>query len=218
MSSKSIDLTPQLHQYLVDHRSERDPVLAELRQVTLTLGGRSIMQVGPEQGAFMTLLTAAIGARTAIEVGTFTGYSGLCIARGLPESGRLITCDIDQETTAIARRFWERAGVAHKIDLRLGPAVATLQALPEGTVFDLAFIDADKPNYRAYYDEILPRMRTGGLILIDNVLWSGKVIDPTQDDANTQAIRALNDYLVTDPRIESVMLPIADGLTLARKL
>jgi caffeoyl-CoA O-methyltransferase len=213
--SKSVELTPKLYDYLIDHRSEKDPLLRELRELTRTLP-RSTMQVAPEQGAFMSLLTRAIGARTAIEVGTFTGYSGLCIARGLSADGRLLTCDVNPETTAIARRFWERAGVAHKIELRLGPALHTLSLLPPGPQFDLAFIDADKANYRAYYEQIVPRVRSGGLILIDNVLWSGHVVDPSVDDVDTHAIRELNDHVARDPRVESVMLPVADGLTVCR--
>ena len=216
-AAKFTRLTPELYAYLVEHRSERDPVLAALVRETAALGGLSIMQVAPEQGAFMTLLARAIGARRAIEVGTFTGYSALCLARGLPEDGRLVTCDLDAEWTAIARRHWEQAGVAHKIDLRLGPALETLRALPPAPHFDLAFVDADKESYGDYYEEILPRLRDDGLILFDNVLWFGQVLDAASPFEEARALRALNDRVASDPRVESVMVAIADGLTIARK-
>jgi caffeoyl-CoA O-methyltransferase len=218
MPDKFTALTGELYTYLTAHRSERDPVLAELAQETeAALGAMSLMQIAPEQGAFMTLLARAIGARAAVEVGTFTGYSALSIARGLPDDGRLLCCDINDEWTAIARRYWERAGVAHKIELRLGPALETLQALPAGTQFDMAFIDADKLNYRHYYEEILTRLRPNGLILFDNVLWMGQVLEAAATDENTRAIQALNDFLSADRRVEVVMLPVADGLTIVRK-
>jgi caffeoyl-CoA O-methyltransferase len=217
MPDKYTTMTPDLYAYLVSHRTERDPVLASLVQETEALGGVSLMQVAPEQGAFMTLLTRAIGARSAVEVGTFTGYSALCIARGLPEDGKLICCDINEEWTAIGRRHWAQAGVAHKIDLRLAPALETLRGLPDGMHFDLAFVDADKANYRNYYEEILKRLRPGGLILFDNVLWAGQVLDTNTREDSTVAIRALNDFLIRDPRVEAVMLPVSDGLTIVRK-
>ena len=175
------------------------------------------MQVAPEQGAFMTMLARLIGARSAVEVGTFTGYSALCIARGLADGGRLLCCDINEEWTAIGRRHWEKAGVAHKIELRLGPAVDTLRALPADTKFDMAFIDADKPNYKNYYEEILKRMRPNGVILFDNVLWMGQVLEANPTEDSTIALRALNDFIATDRRVEAVMLSVSDGLTLVRK-
>jgi caffeoyl-CoA O-methyltransferase len=184
---------------------------------TRKLGGISLMQIAPEQGAFMTLLARAIGARRAIEVGTFTGYSALCLARGLPEDGKLICCDVSEEWTAIGKPFWERAGVSGRIDLRIGPAVDTLRALPEESLFDLGFIDADKPSYPAYYEEILRRLRPGGLILVDNVLWQGRVIDEDVQDDQTAAIRRFNDLVARDTRVERVMLPVSDGLTIVRK-
>lgn len=217
MPDKYTTLTPNLYQYLVDHRSERDPVLAELARATEALGPISLMQIAPEQGAFMTLLAQLIGARSAVEVGTFTGYSALCVARGLAEGGRLLCCDLNEEWTAIARRHWEKAGVAHKIDLHLGPALDTLRSLPADTRFDMGFIDADKPNYRHYYEEILARLRPNGVILFDNVLWMGQVLDTTTTDESTAALRALNDFIATDRRVEAVMLPISDGLTVVRK-
>jgi len=217
MPDKYTTLSPTLYQYLVDHRSERDPVLAALAKRTEDLGPISMMQIAPEQGAFMTLLTRAIGARYAVEVGTFTGYSALCVARGLPEDGKLLCCDVNEEWTAIGREHWERAGLAHKIELRIGPAVDTLRALPADTRFDIAFVDADKPNYRNYYEEILKRLRPNGLILFDNVLWMGAVVDKQNTDDSTVAIREVNDLVAGDRRVESVMLPISDGLTVVRK-
>lgn len=217
MPDKFTTLTPELYEYLVAHRTERDPILAALAKETEDLGAISLMQVAPDQGAFMTLLARVIGARSAVEVGTFTGYSALCVARGLSDDGRLLCCDVNEEWTAIARRYWERAGVAHKIDLRLGPALDTLRSLPADRQFDMAFIDADKPNYRRYYEEILRRLRPNGLILFDNVLWMGQVLDAASTDESTRAIRELNDLLATDRRVESVMLSISDGLTIVRK-
>ena len=217
MSDKFTAMSSDLYGYVVAHRSERDPVLAALAEETATLGGISRMQVAPDQGALMTLLARAIGARAAVEIGTFTGYSALCIARGLPDDGRLLCCDINDEWTAIGRDYWNRAGVAHKIELRLGPALETLRALPVGEQFDLAFIDADKTGYRDYYEEILARLRPNGLILFDNVLWMGQVLDENTTDESTRALRELNDALTNDRRVESVMLPISDGLTIVRK-
>ncbi len=214
---KSFQLSPEIHAYLVEHGTPPDAVQRELIEATAGVGRLAIMQVAPEQGAFMTLFARAIGARRAVEVGTFTGYSSLCLARGLPEDGTLLTCDVSDEWTAIARPFWEKAGVAHKIELRLGPAIDTLRALPGDESFDLAFIDADKTSYRDYYEEILVRLRTGGVILVDNVLWSGAVVDPAADDDDTRAIRAFNDHVAADERVESVMIPLSDGLTLLRK-
>ena len=214
---KFTPITSELYAYVLAHRSERDPVLAALAAVTAQLGGVSLMQVAPEQGAFLTLLTRAIGARSAVEVGTFTGYSALCIARGLPGDGRLLCCDINEEWTAIGRRHWEKAGVASKIDLRIAPALETLRALPASTQFDLAFIDADTTGYRAYYEEILARLRPNGLVLFDNVLWQGHVTQRDTTDESTRALQALNDFLASDPRVEVVMLAVADGLSIVRK-
>jgi caffeoyl-CoA O-methyltransferase len=192
-------------------------VLEELARETQKVGPLALMQVAPEQGAFLTLLTRLVGARRAIEVGTFTGYSSICIARGLPPDGRLLCCDVSDEWTSIARRFWEKAGVADRIELRIAPAAETLRALPETADVDLAFIDADKPGYGVYYEEILKRLRPGGLILADNVLWMGRVADPAADDPQTEAIRAFNTRVARDPRVECVMIPLSDGLTLLRK-
>jgi caffeoyl-CoA O-methyltransferase len=176
-----------------------------------------MMQIAAEQGAFLTLLARLLNARRIVEVGTFTGYSAICLARGLSDGGQLLCCDVNADWTAIASRYWERAGLTDRIELRLGPALDTLRALPRTPEIDLAFIDADKPGYRSYYEELLPRLRPNGLLVFDNVLWSGLVADPGATDDQTRALRELNDHVVADPRVETVMLGIADGLLLARK-
>ena len=214
---KSFFLSPEIQRYLLQHGAEPDRIQQDLIDETARLGGISIMQIAPEQGAFMTLLTRAIGARRAVEVGTFTGYSALCIARGLPEDGTLLCCDVSDEWTAVGRPYWERAGVAKKIELRIGHAAETLRALPQQELFDLGFIDADKPSYPVYFEEILTRLRPNGLILVDNVLWMGAVVRPEATDPNTLAIRAFNQKVAADPRVECVILPVGDGLTLLRK-
>jgi len=184
---------------------------------TTTLGPIAGMQVAPEQGAFMTMLTALVGARRAVEVGTFTGYSALCIARGLVPGGRLLCCDVSEEWTAVARDAWDAAGVADRIELRIAPAIDTLRALPVERTIDLAFVDADKPMYGAYADELLDRMRPGGVLMVDNVLWGGAVVDSSATDENTVAIRAFNDMVASDDRVDAAMIPLGDGLTLLRK-
>ena len=214
---KSFHVSAEVHAYLVQHGTPPDEIQRALIEETQKLGGISIMQIAPEQGAFMTLLARAIGTRYALEVGTFTGYSALCIARALPDTGRLICCDVSEEWTAIARRYWEKAGVSEKIDLRIAPALDTLRALPEQPQLDFAFIDADKPGYIAYYEEIQKRLRPGGLILVDNVLWLGRVVDANANDEQTLAIRDFNNHVARDSRVECVMLPVSDGLTLLRK-
>lgn len=214
---KSFHVSAEVHAYLVQHGTPPDEIQRALIEETQKLGGISIMQIAPEQGAFMTLLARAIGTRYALEVGTFTGYSALCIARALPDAGRLICCDVSEEWTAIARRYWEKAGVSEKIDLRIAPALDTLRALPEQPQLDFAFIDADKPGYIAYYEEIQKRLRPGGLILVDNVLWLGRVVDANANDEQTLAIRDFNNHVARDSRVECVMLPVSDGLTLLRK-
>jgi caffeoyl-CoA O-methyltransferase len=211
---KSFLLSVELGDYLVAHGTPPDAIQAGLIAETAALGAIAGMQVAPEQGAFLTLLAQVTGARRAIEIGTFTGYSALCIARGLPADGRLTCCDVSEEWTSIGRPYWERAGVASKIDLRIAPALDTLSTL-DGE-FDFAFIDADKPNYANYWDALVPRMRPNGVVLVDNVLWSGNVVNPDADDANTKAIRAFNDKAAADDRVDTVMLPISDGLTIAR--
>jgi caffeoyl-CoA O-methyltransferase len=214
---KSFFLTKPVHDYLVAHAPPLDDVQRDLIAETEALGGISMMQIAPEQGAFMTLLTRLIGARRAIEVGTFTGYSAISIARGLSDDGTLLCCDVNEEWTAIARKYWERAGVDDKIELRIAPAIETLRSLPAGEQFDLAFIDADKPNYPHYYEEVLTRLRSNGVILVDNTLWGGAVADSKATDDNTTAIRAFNDAVAADDRVESTILTVGDGLTLIRK-
>ena len=214
---KSFFLGAEIHEYLVAHGSPPDAVQTRLIEATAALGAVSGMQISPEQGAFMTMLTRLLNVGLAVEVGTFTGYSALCIARGLAPGGRLHCCDVSEEWTALARTAWAEAGVADRIDLRIAPAIETLESLEETEPIDLVFIDADKPMYGSYFEAILPRLRTGGLMLIDNVLWSGSVIDPTVTDANTEAIRAFNDMVVADDRVDAVMIPLGDGLTMLRK-
>jgi caffeoyl-CoA O-methyltransferase len=213
---KSFFLSPAISDYLIAHGSPPDELQQRLIDETKTLGAVAGMQIAPEQGAFLTILTRLIDARQAVEVGTFTGYSALAIARGLPSDGHLLCCDVNEEWTSIGRRYWAEAGLSDRIELRLGPAADTLRALPADASLDLAFIDADKPNYGRYYDEILPRLRPNGVILVDNVLWHGAVIEDTHD-ANVDAIRAFNDRIAADDRVAAVMLPISDGLTLIRK-
>lgn len=213
---KSFLLSDELHDYLVAHGTPPDEVAAELIATTAALGAVSGMQVAPEQGALLTLLTQLVAPAVAVEVGTFTGYSALCIARGLPPGGRLLCCDVSDEWTSIAREAWAAAGIAERIDLRLGPAAATLAALPPEPHVDLAFIDADKGSYQAYLDALAPRMRPGGLVIVDNVLWGGRVLDPAPGDDDTEAIRRFNDAAAWDERFDAVMLPVADGLTLLR--
>jgi caffeoyl-CoA O-methyltransferase len=213
---KSFLLTPELASYLVAHGTPPDAIQRGLIEETAKLGGISMMQVAPEQGAFLTLLTKLLDPAAAIEIGTFTGYSALCIARGLRPDARLVCCDVSEEWTSVGRPFWEQAGVADRIDLRIAPALDTIGTLGRDEKFRLAFIDADKPNYPNYFDALLPHMEPNGLILVDNVLWDGRVVDASSTDDNTVAIRAFNDKVAADDRVETVMLPISDGLTLCR--
>ena len=213
MSPKSFLLTEPLHDYLMANGTRPDAVQQRLIDETAALGGISGMQIAPEQGVFLSMLCQVAGVRRAVEVGTFTGYSALCIARALPADGSLLCCDVNEEWTAIGRRYWDEAGVGARITLELGPAIDTLRALPAGEAFDLAFIDADKPGYARYFEELVPRMRPGALVLVDNVLWSGRVIEPDDDSTDTVALRAFNDQVVADPRVESVMLAVGDGLS-----
>ena len=213
---KSFNLSPELHRYMLAHGTAPAAIQQGLIEATSKLGGISVMQIAPEQGALMTMLTQLIGATRAIEVGTFTGYSALCIARGLPKDGQLICCDVSDEWTSVGVPFWEKAGVRNRIDLRIAPALETLQGIKEDDSFDLAFIDADKPSYQAYVEELLRLVRPGGLILVDNVLWGGNVINAENNEDNTLAIRAFNEKIAKDPRVDCVMLAISDGLTFLR--
>jgi predicted O-methyltransferase YrrM len=220
LSNKTFILSDTLYDYLLSVSLREDAVLRRLRAETAR-DAMSMMQIAPEQGQFMALLVRLTGARRALEIGVYTGYSALCVARALPPAdGRLIACDINETWTAVAQRYWREAGVHDRIDLRLAPALETLdQLIQEGETdsFDFAFIDADKENYRAYYERVLALLRPGGLMAIDNTLWSGSVADPANQDTDTRAIRAFNKALHADPRVEISLVPIADGLTLARK-
>lgn len=205
--------------YASAHSSGPDDVQIALQAVTRQRTGRSAgMQIGDDQAVLMEIIARAMGARRALEVGTFTGYSALAVARGMGPEGRLLCCDVSEEWTDIAREHWERAGVADRIELRLGPAIDTLQALPLEEQFDLAFVDADKTGYLAYYEEIVPRLRLGGLLLADNTLQGGRVFEDAADDEATVAIRRFNDKVVADPEVRAVLLPIGDGVTFIQKL
>jgi caffeoyl-CoA O-methyltransferase len=204
--------------YIAAHAQGPDEVLTALQARTSELGRVAAMQVSAEEGALLTLLTRLIGAQRAIEVGTFTGYSSICIARGMAPGGRLLCLDVSDEYTAIAREAWARAEVADRIELRLGPALDTLRALPSSDEpFDLAFVDAEKSEYGQYFDELLPRLRAGGVMLVDNTLWSGGVVDVEPGDERATLMQAFNDKVANDDRVESYILPISDGLTLVRK-
>ncbi len=219
--SKFTALDDDLHAYLVDHGARQDSELRRVQAETEAMGEISVMQIAPDQGALMTLLARVIGAREAIELGTFTGYSAICIARGLEPGGRLICCELSEDYAEIAARNFEAAGVADRIEIRIGPALQTLRSLPEREPFDLAFIDADKTGCPDYYEECLARMRPGGLILVDNVLGAGRVLDPegvdSESAASVAAIIELNQRIRDDERVDVAMVGIADGLTLARK-
>lgn len=219
MSSRTLTMTEPLYDYLLSHSARLPEVLGRLRAETAALPNAG-MQISVEQGQFMGLLMELLGARKTLEVGTFTGYSALIVALALPPDGRVVACDVSAEWTGIGRRYWEEAGVAHKIDLQIGPATETLdRLLGEGQddSFDFFFIDADKENYDGYYERGLRLVRPGGVIAVDNTLWSGKVADPAVQDDSTVALRALNDKLHRDERITLSLLPIGDGLTLARR-
>ncbi|MFY1675222.1 O-methyltransferase [Plantactinospora sp. WMMB334] len=216
MSTKSIAVTDELHAYIVAHGSPQDALTRELIDETVALlPADAEMQIAPEQAGLLTLLTRLVNARQAVEVGTFTGLSSLAIARGLASGGRLTCFDISEEYTAVARRYWARAGVDDRIELRIGPAAETLRSLPAEPHLDLAFIDADKTSYPVYWAELVPRMRAGGLIVVDNVLRGGRVLAPVS--VADRAVADFNEAVLGDERVEPVMLPIADGLTLARR-
>ncbi len=219
MSKNTIQLTESLYDYLLSSSLREPDILKQLREETenITL---SVMQISPDQGQFMQLLVKLLSARNCLEIGVYTGYSSLCVALAMPDDGRLIACDIDEDWTSVARKYWDRAGVAHKIDLRLAPATQTLQQLLDDgkqDSFDFAFIDADKPSYTAYYEYCLKLVRPGGLIAVDNTLWGGSVADSTINDTDTVAIRSFNKTLLQDERVDISMLAIGDGVTLIHK-
>jgi len=219
MSNASLGLPPDLQAYLVEHGVREPEILKRLREETALLPQHD-MQIAPEQGAFMAMLVGLIGAQRCIELGTFTGYSSLAVALALPADGRIVCCDVSEEWTSVARRYWGEAGVADRVDLRLGPALETLDELIAGGAsgtFDFAFIDASKREYPDYHERILRLLRQGGLALYDNVLWEGGVIDESMTDADTVGVRRLNDRLVGDERVSISMIPVADGLTLVQK-
>jgi predicted O-methyltransferase YrrM len=214
MANRTLNLTDDVVAYVHRYGVREHPVLAGLRDRTASLPQHD-MQIGPDQGAFMALLVRLTGANQILEIGTFTGYSSTAMALALPPDGRIVCCDVSREWTDIARQAWTDAGVAEKVELRLGPATETLASLEDDT-FDMAFIDADKPSYDAYYEGCLRVVRPGGLILIDNVLWSGDVADPSVETDTARIMRTLNEKVAADERVDHVLLPLADGLTLAR--
>ena len=220
--SKFTPLSDELHEYIVAHGTRQDDVLRRIQEETAAMGDISVMQIAPDQGALITMLCRVLGAGNAIELGTFTGYSAICIARGLEPGGRLIACELSEEYAEIAARNFEAAGVADRIEIRIGPAADTLRDLPERELFDFAFIDADKTGYPDYYEQVLARTRPGGLIMVDNVLAAGRVLEDGEnaDDFTSDsvaAIRRVNDLITADERVETVMLGVADGVMLARK-
>jgi predicted O-methyltransferase YrrM len=219
MSNVSVGLAPDLHAYLVEHGVREPDILRRLREETADLPQHD-MQIAPEQGALMALLVGLIGARRCIELGTFTGYSSLAVALALPADGEIVCCDVSEEWTSVARRYWSEAGVADRVDLRLGPALETLDDLIAGGAsgtFDFAFIDASKREYPDYHERILRLLRQGGLAVYDNVFWDGDVIDESKTDPDTVGVRRLNDRLLADERVSISMIPVADGLTLVQK-
>ncbi len=214
MSYRSAFLDEALDAYISAHSTGPDEVQQQLIATTTALGDARNMQIGTAQGAFMTTLTAVLRPQFAVEVGTFTGYSALAVAKALPPRGRLLCCDISEEWTAIAREHWQRAGVADRIDLRIGPAINTLRSLPAEPAVDLAFIDADKGSYIDYYNELVPRLSTRGVILVDNTLWEGRVAEPDKKDPTTEALRAFNSHVAADERVTVSLLPVGDGLSM----
>lgn len=216
---RNFTMTDDIRDYAVDHGTwTPDDVIRQLHADTLALGDVAGMQIGDDEGQVLTMMARLGGHRRAVEVGTFTGYSSLCIARGLTQDGNLLCCDISEEWTAIGRRAWDRAGLGDRIELRIAPALQTLRALPQEADIDLVFIDADKPGYGDYWDELVPRVRPGGVLLVDNVLWSGRIADDSVTDGNTVALRAFNEKAAADTRVELIVLTAFDGLTIARKL
>jgi len=217
MSGKFTAMTPELHDYVRRLCVPADPLLQRLVEETTALGQVARMQIAPDEGMLLQLLARMIGTRFAIEIGTFTGYSAISIARGIADDGKLLCCDVNEEWAAIARRYFREAGLDRKIELRIAPALETLRSLPETESVDFAFVDADKQSYADYYEEILKHLRPGGLLLIDNVLWGGSVVDASDESESTLAIRSVNEHVAADQRVDAVIVPIADGLTIVRK-
>lgn len=217
MRDKFPRMTAELYEYLVQYGAPQDEVLRAVERETESLGSVAVMQIAPEQGALLTLLVRSIGARRALEVGTFTGYSAICIARGLPGDGELLCCEISEEWARAAWRHLEAAGLEGRVEIRVAPALQTLRSLPEHEKLDFAFVDADKQAYGHYYEEILARLRTGGLLVLDNVLLGGRVLEPAPDDDSARAMHALNARLAADERVDSAMVGVADGITILRK-
>jgi len=218
MTRRSEQISLHLNAYLTAHSTPPDAILRELATETAERYPNDVsLQIAPEEGTFLTLMARISRARSAIEVGTFTGYSSICIARGLGGGGRLLCCDVSEEWTSVARKYWEKAGLVDRIELRLGPALDTLRALPDEELFDLAFIDADKISYPRYWTEIVPRVRPGGVIMVDNTFSHGRVLDAGNDNPSVIAVRAMNDQAAADERVELIMVPLGDGLTVAAK-
>lgn len=217
--AKITSLTQDLYRFMLRNRTPEDQLLGELRRETEEkVGALAGMMISEEQGLLLRMLVAAIGAKQVVEVGTFTGYSAACMAAALPADGRLLCCEVSEEWTSIGARYWRRSGLYDRIDLRLAPALDTLRALPGDPPLDFAFVDADKNNYVAYFEALLPKLRTNGLLAFDNVMWHNWMMDAANQDAETIGIREFNDHIMGDPRIETVMLHVGDGLTLIRKL
>jgi caffeoyl-CoA O-methyltransferase len=219
MSNQTLAIDDRLYGYILQHSLREPPLLKRLRDETEKMPERN-MQIAPDQGQFMALLVELLGARRAIEIGTFTGYSSLCVARAMGPAGRLVCCDISEEFTAVARRYWAETGLADRIELKLGPALGTLDAMLRSggaDQYDFAFIDADKTNYDGYYERVLMLLRRGGLVAIDNMLWNGAVADPANNEPDTVAIRRLNEKIHADERVTASLVPIGDGLLLARR-
>ena len=218
MTRRSEQISLHLNAYLTAHSTPPDAILRELATETAERYPNEVsLQVAPELGTFLTLLTRVSRGRSGLEVGTFTGYSSICIARGLGAGGRLLCCDVSEEWTSVARKYWEKAGLTDRIELRLGPALDTLRSLPEEETFDVAFIDADKIGYPQYWAEVVPRVRSGGVIMVDNTFSHGRVLDAGNDNPSVIAVRTMNDMAAADERVELIMLPIGDGLTVAFK-
>jgi predicted O-methyltransferase YrrM len=216
MRSKYLQLTPELYEYMLAHGARQDELLAEVERETEALGGIAKMQIGPDEGALLALLARTVGVRFAVEVGTFTGYSAICVGRALPDDGRLLCCEISEDWAATAQANIERAGLDQKVEIRVAPAIDTLRSLTGDPPVDFAFVDADKTGYAGYYEELLRLMRPGALMVLDNVLLGGRVLDPSVDDS-ARAMAALNERIASDERVDCVMLGVADGITIVRK-